>query len=482
MAVRLHIKEGGEERIYEIKSDKIILGRGQENEVCVSDGKCSRRHAQIERTDHGFKLVDLESRNGTRVNEGVVNQRVLLHGDVVRIGDTELVFDDGSGKLPDRSRKAEAAIPKAEPVKEPLVKEVVKEIRMDGAPKVGVPLTPHVDPRPSQMIEGPVVSEGVRRTTEANRLITQRAIDHNRATVSDSASTRAQVQEVRRQQEEQAKLKAFAIGVGVFFTLVILLIVVQSLTGKPTDRRVSEEALSRARARYREAESEPDPRQAIILLKDAMDRIESIPPQVEEVHRAGQDLKRDVIESLKVKEALLHKNEIAELEELVKRGAKPTDSAGIEKLLNDISAFRKRYGQEQKLLVETEQRLAALETQLKAQRGTSKQMDYNSLKERADDALRMNRFTDALAEADQMLRKFETDPILNPKSVAVREDVIKAAGVYVEGQRQKAKELKKSGKPADAKWVYNETIDKLGDGRVDAFRGYVELLRNERDQ
>lgn len=478
------INEGGEERPYEIRTDKIILGRGQDNEVCVSDSKCSRRHCQIERTDHGYKLIDLESRNGTRVNEALVNQKVLNNGDVIKIGDTQITFDDGSGKVVARppTRKIETTFPKAEAIKEPLVKEVVKEIKVEGAPRVGVPLTPHADSKVSPLVEAPLASEGTRRTTEANRLVTQRTVDHNRATVNDSASARVQVQEIRRQQEERNLLKAFAIGVGVFFFLVILLITIQTLTGKPPDRRISEESLGRAYAKYKEGEKEPDPKFALGFYREAMELIDKISPDIEDIHHRGQELKKDVTQAMHVKEALLHKNEIEDLLNLEKRGGKSMNSAEIEKILKDISDFRKRYGQgDQKLLVETEQRLTSLENNLKAQKGTSKQLDFADYKARVNDALRNNRFVDALKEADQMIKRFETDPTLSKNSAELREEVFKGASTYVEAQRARAKDLKKKGQGEEAKYIYNEAIDKMGDGKVDAFNGYVDLLKNERD-
>jgi pSer/pThr/pTyr-binding forkhead associated (FHA) protein/tetratricopeptide (TPR) repeat protein len=479
MPARLLINEGGEVRSYEIRVDKIILGRGQDNEVCVSDGKCSRRHCQIERVDQGFKLVDLESRNGTRCNDAVVNQKLLAHGDVIKIGDTDITFDDGSGRPMDRPRKVETQFPKAEPVKEPIVKEVVKEIKVEGAPRVGVPLTPHAD---AKMVEAPLASEGTRRTTEANRIMTQRSVDHTRATVNDSASARLQVQEIRRQQEERNLLKSFAIGVGVFFGLIVILIAIQSLTGKPPDRRVSEEALGRASAKYREAEREPEPKFALDLYKQSLGEIEKIRPDFDDLYQRGQELKRTVADAYRVKEQMMHTNEFNELEALEKRGPKAKSLAEIDKLIKDIADFRKKFSSgDNKLHIDSEQRLTNLENHLKAQKGTSKALDFNDLKERIDNSLRTNRFTDALQEANQMVKRFETEPVLYQKSIEMLEEVTKATSKFVETQRAKALELKKQGKKEDAKYIYNNTIMKLGDGSVDAFNGYVELLRNERD-
>ena len=53
----------------------------------------SRRHALIQRENEDFYLVDLDSKNGTLVNERHVEDRVKLSpGDVIRIGDCSLMF------------------------------------------------------------------------------------------------------------------------------------------------------------------------------------------------------------------------------------------------------------------------------------------------------------------------------------------------------------------------------------------------------
>lgn len=69
------------------------IGRRASQDVVVDDARASRAHAAIR--SHGGRHVveDLGSTNGTQLNGApLVAPQVLADGDVIRIGDTELVF------------------------------------------------------------------------------------------------------------------------------------------------------------------------------------------------------------------------------------------------------------------------------------------------------------------------------------------------------------------------------------------------------
>ena len=73
--------------------DPITLGRLDECNVVLNDATVSRRHAEVHRVDDGFEVVDLGSRNGTKVNgQGVVRER-LDDGDELSIGAVGLRFE-----------------------------------------------------------------------------------------------------------------------------------------------------------------------------------------------------------------------------------------------------------------------------------------------------------------------------------------------------------------------------------------------------
>jgi hypothetical protein len=85
-----------------LQRDRLLIGRGSECDIVVPDRQISRQHARLTRTNEGFQIEDLGSKNGTHVN-GVRLQgpAVLQDGDVVQVAFTlELVFVAHDATLP----------------------------------------------------------------------------------------------------------------------------------------------------------------------------------------------------------------------------------------------------------------------------------------------------------------------------------------------------------------------------------------------
>ena len=71
---------------------KLVLGRGDGVDVRFEDSEMSAQHAMIEFTGEGFRVCDLGSTNGTRVNGLPVKARELETGDRVEMGQHVLRF------------------------------------------------------------------------------------------------------------------------------------------------------------------------------------------------------------------------------------------------------------------------------------------------------------------------------------------------------------------------------------------------------
>jgi hypothetical protein len=70
--------------------DGMRIGRSDDNDVAIADGRVSRRQARIEADGDGFAIVDLQSSNGTFV-DGARTQRARLHpGASIVVGETVL--------------------------------------------------------------------------------------------------------------------------------------------------------------------------------------------------------------------------------------------------------------------------------------------------------------------------------------------------------------------------------------------------------
>jgi pSer/pThr/pTyr-binding forkhead associated (FHA) protein len=77
---------------YEVGAVPVTFGRAEDNAlVLVGDDYASAHHARLESGRDGVWLVDLDSTNGTWVNdEQLEGRRRLNAGDVIRIGRSEL--------------------------------------------------------------------------------------------------------------------------------------------------------------------------------------------------------------------------------------------------------------------------------------------------------------------------------------------------------------------------------------------------------
>jgi hypothetical protein len=90
---KLYIAESGQESVFELFDDEVTIGRGAANAIQVADSHSSKHHAVIRRVGGRPKLVDLESKNGTRVNGQFLNHRWLQHGDTISIGAASIRYD-----------------------------------------------------------------------------------------------------------------------------------------------------------------------------------------------------------------------------------------------------------------------------------------------------------------------------------------------------------------------------------------------------
>jgi len=79
--------------IYDLEGD-IVLGRGERAEIRLQDPFASSRHARVYEQGNIVVIEDLQSTNGTYLNEELLQTPRPLHpGDRVRIGDSEFAFE-----------------------------------------------------------------------------------------------------------------------------------------------------------------------------------------------------------------------------------------------------------------------------------------------------------------------------------------------------------------------------------------------------
>ena len=54
--------------IFDFTQDEVLIGRGQDNDIRLTyAGKVGTTHAKLLKSEEGFYLIDLESKNGTLI-------------------------------------------------------------------------------------------------------------------------------------------------------------------------------------------------------------------------------------------------------------------------------------------------------------------------------------------------------------------------------------------------------------------------------
>src|SRR5215813_841438 len=77
---------------FSITDADVTIGRGPSNSICIADPLLSRQHCRITREGDVFNLHDLGSFNGTFVNGVPIKAQAIAHRDLVKAGDSILLF------------------------------------------------------------------------------------------------------------------------------------------------------------------------------------------------------------------------------------------------------------------------------------------------------------------------------------------------------------------------------------------------------
>lgn len=91
-------EKGGEERRETFEQAEITVGRVRGNDLMLSKGNVSKRHARLTLKDGRFVVVDHNSTNGTYVNRQRISQATIVRaGDRIYIGDFILRLEEADG-------------------------------------------------------------------------------------------------------------------------------------------------------------------------------------------------------------------------------------------------------------------------------------------------------------------------------------------------------------------------------------------------
>ncbi len=80
-------------RAFVVKGQRLRIGRGLDNDIVLNDSSVSRNHLTLTRAVDGWLFEDLGSENGTYLDEEYVTRGKVLHGQVLEVGRTIVVFE-----------------------------------------------------------------------------------------------------------------------------------------------------------------------------------------------------------------------------------------------------------------------------------------------------------------------------------------------------------------------------------------------------
>lgn len=112
--ISIHIETKPVQEI-ELKNSELVIGRRADCNFVLHDDLASGHHARFHRAGAEWMLTDLNSTNGTYLNDQPLTSSALKDGDIIAIGKVKIIFsDDGAANIPSEN----AAIQKERPVKE----------------------------------------------------------------------------------------------------------------------------------------------------------------------------------------------------------------------------------------------------------------------------------------------------------------------------------------------------------------------------
>lgn len=145
------------EIVYEFDQNRVVIGRGRGSDVCVPDPTVSSMHATLAYDGSRYTLCDEHSTNGTRVQGHLLTPgraKPLAHGDVLEVGQVELVFECGVSVSEPTSSERTASLARR------LLRELLERETTVPLPSLEVTKGPHqglsllLDPKKNRWVIG----------------------------------------------------------------------------------------------------------------------------------------------------------------------------------------------------------------------------------------------------------------------------------------------------------------------------------------
>ncbi|MCB9664380.1 MAG: FHA domain-containing protein [Alphaproteobacteria bacterium] len=139
----LEVVEGADAgRVFDLIEDELTIGRGDDQDLKLDDHGASRGHALLARRRGTWFVRDLDSANGTYVNDQRVAEAPLEQGDRLGVGESVLVLGQQERQGAGPSAAASGASTPDLPAGAPVVERVAVPARPPAPPPPAAPPTP----------------------------------------------------------------------------------------------------------------------------------------------------------------------------------------------------------------------------------------------------------------------------------------------------------------------------------------------------
>jgi predicted component of type VI protein secretion system len=121
MAKLVVTTEGFGGRVLEVSSEKVTVGRLDDNKFCLAEPSVSSHHCELVLKGDEILVKDLNSTNGTYINGEQIKEGTLKPGQTLRLGVVELKYETGK-KQTDQPRPSGVKIEPAAKTPPPIEK------------------------------------------------------------------------------------------------------------------------------------------------------------------------------------------------------------------------------------------------------------------------------------------------------------------------------------------------------------------------
>jgi len=100
MAKLVILNQGMTGRAHELTVDRTTIGRVDDNTFHIADASVSSHHCEVHLRGSDILIRDLNSTNGTFINNEKIVEAVLKPGQTLRLGQVELKLETGASPAP----------------------------------------------------------------------------------------------------------------------------------------------------------------------------------------------------------------------------------------------------------------------------------------------------------------------------------------------------------------------------------------------